>query len=124
MNKTEFEEIVSELKSVTFEVMEGYYWSDNLLDLDDVIEILNRRTMNDGWILCSKSMPEDILTYNKNTFSPVINVLVTTENGKVTKLQRIGDKGYDGEHELTWYWGRIHGGIKAWQPLPKGYKGE
>lgn len=98
---------------------------------DDAIQhagVLEERILSlpteDTWIPCSKSMPEDILTYNKDTSQPVINVLVTTENGKVTKLQRIGDKGYDGEHKLTWHWGRIRGGIKAWQQLPEGYKCE
>lgn len=123
MKKSEFNKLVDELIDLCFEVSYGDYYCDRVLEFDDVVELLESK-LNDNWISCSKSMPEDILTYNKNTSQPAINVLVTTENGKVTKLQRIGDKGYDGEHELTWRWGRIHGGIKAWRPLPEGYKGE
>jgi hypothetical protein len=102
--------------------MLDYPYDDAIEHAEELKDYVNGLPASDNWIPCSKSMPEDFLTYNRNTSYPVINVLVTTENGKVTKLQRIGDKGYDEKHELTWRWGRIHGGIKAWQPLPEGYK--
>lgn len=65
------------------------------------------------WIKCeSGQMPEDDERYKgKKT----INVLVTTSNGTVTKLQRYL---YRGE----WYWGRILGKMKAWMPLPEPYR--
>ncbi|WP_143322726.1 DUF551 domain-containing protein [Clostridium sp. HBUAS56010] len=126
--KKEFKRIIDKLNKIPTEGLVGTYGDHELVRgvIDSCIEIVEQiaSECSNDWISCSKSMPEDILTYNRNTFNPVINVLVTTENGKVTKLQRIGNKGYDGEHELTWYWGRIHGGIKAWQSLPEGYKGE
>jgi hypothetical protein len=57
-------------------------------------------------------MPED---YKRYEGKKVINVLVITNRGMVTKVQR---QYYDG----TWYWGRINGDIKAWMPLPKPYR--
>lgn len=57
-------------------------------------------------------MPEDDKRYEGKK---VINVLVTTNRGMVTKVQR---QYYDG----TWYWGRINGGMKAWMPLPEPYR--
>jgi len=121
VKESEFNKLVDELIFLCFEISCGDYYSDRVLEFDDVVDLLGSKLEN-NWVPCSDSMPEDILSYNEKTSQPVINVLVTTENGKVTKLQRIGDKGYDEKHELTWRWGRIHGGIKAWQPLPEGYK--
>lgn len=57
-------------------------------------------------------MPEDDERYKDKK---VINVLVTTNRGMVTKVQR---QCYDG----TWFWGRINGDMKAWMPLPKPYR--
>ena len=70
------------------------------------------------WIVCKDGqMPEDF-NYKNNK---VLNVLVTTATGKVTKVQRIlepyGIKSF-------WRWGRIYGKCKAWMPLPDPYKGE
>lgn len=68
------------------------------------------------WIKCAEGqMPEDDERYKGKK---VINVLVTTNNGVVTRVQRM--KFID---ESTWYWGRVHG-IKAWMPLPERYKEE
>lgn len=58
-------------------------------------------------------MPEDDKRYG---CKKVINVLVTTNRGMVTKVQRLQD--IDGK----WYWGRILGGMRAWMPLPEPYK--
>lgn len=75
------------------------------------------------WVPCSKAIPEDVLSYNKNVSNPVINVLITTKSGKVTKVQRMGSKWWD-DKEFFWSWGRIHDEVKAWMKLPDGYKGE
>ena len=65
------------------------------------------------WIKCIPGqMPEDDERYKGNK---VINVLVTTSNGKVTKVQRLLCDGY-------WCWGRIYGKVKAWMPSPEPYK--
>lgn len=68
---------------------------------------------NVGWIPCEIKMPEDESEYKGRK---IIDVLVTTDKGKVTKVQRIYDK------NIGWYWGRISGEMKAWMPLPKPYK--
>lgn len=70
------------------------------------------------WIVCKDGqMPEDF-NYKNNK---VLNVLVTTATGKVTKVQRIlepyGIKSF-------WRWGRVYGECKAWMPLPEPYKVE
>lgn len=88
----------------------------------DIIRHIERMKPERPWIPCSKAMPEDILTYNKKATHPVINVFATLSSGKVTKLQRIGDKGYDGNHEISWHWGRIYSNVLAWQPLPEKYE--
>ena len=65
------------------------------------------------WIKCTEGqMPEDDKRYEGKK---VINVLVTTNRGMVTKVQR---QCYDG----TWYWGRINGDMRAWMPLPEPYR--
>lgn len=67
------------------------------------------------WIKCEPGkMPEDFDTQNRK----VINVLVTTNTGKVTKVQRINN----GYRNGGWYWGRIYGECKAWMPLPAPFK--
>lgn len=68
-----------------------------------------------------KAMPEDIFPYNKKAMHPAINVLATLNSGKVTKLQRIGDKDYYKENDLSWHWGRWPSGVVAWMPLPEKY---
>lgn len=66
------------------------------------------------WIKCVEGqMPEDDKRYG---CKKVINVLVTTNRGVVTKVQRLQD--IDGK----WYWGRILGSMRAWMPLPEPYK--
>lgn len=67
---------------------------------------------NIGWIPCELKMPEDC---EQNKDKKIIDVLVTTDKGRVTKVQRILNP-YNG-----WYWGRVHCGIRAWMPLPKPY---
>ena len=65
------------------------------------------------WIKCIPGqMPEDDERYKGNK---VINVLVTTSNENVTKVQRLLCSGY-------WRWGRIYGKVKAWMPLPEPYR--
>lgn len=69
---------------------------------------------NIDWIPCKEGqMPEDFDKKNRK----VLNVLVTTENGKVTKVQRIRDEWHE-----DWYWGRIYCKVKAWAPLPEKYE--
>lgn len=68
---------------------------------------------NTGWIPCEIKMPEDCEEYKGKK---IIDVLVTTDRGKVTKVQRIFDR------TIGWYWGRILGEMRAWRPLPKPYK--
>lgn len=68
---------------------------------------------NIDWIPCKAGqMPEDFDKKNRK----ILNVLVTTENGKVTKVQRIRN-----EWNEDWYWGRIYCKVKAWAPLPEKY---
>lgn len=68
------------------------------------------------WIKCIKGqMPEDLDTKNRKS----IDVIVTTNSGKVTKVQRIHNTYRDNDY---WYWGRINNGCKAWMPLPRPYK--
>lgn len=72
-----------------------------------------------NWIKCKPGhMPEDDERYKGKK---VINVLVTTDKGFVTKVQRI----YYVDiytNVGSWYWGRIGGEMRAWMPLPKPYK--
>ena len=69
--------------------------------------------MENNWIPCKPGhMPEDDKRYEGKK---IINVLVTTVTGRVTKVQRCKN----GDH---WYWGRIYGQPKAWMPLPKPYR--
>lgn len=66
------------------------------------------------WIPCEVKMPEDDEKYNGKK---IIDVLITTDRGKVTKVQRINRHKDD-----YWYWSRIYGDPIAWMPLPKAYK--
>lgn len=69
---------------------------------------------NIDWIPCKEGqMPEDFDKKNRK----VLNVLVTTATGKVTKVQRIRDEWHE-----DWYWGRICCKVKAWAPLPEKYE--
>ena len=67
---------------------------------------------NDGWIPVEERLPEEDERYKGRK---AIDVLVTTSNGRVTKVQRQSKYDY-------WCWGRIYGEPTAWQPLPKPYK--
>ena len=79
----------------------------------EAMSSLNKSSLQ--WIKCIKGqMPEDFECYDGKK---VINVLVTTKTGKVTKVQRI----YDNCTNPYWHWGRIYGGVKAWMPLPDPY---
>lgn len=72
-----------------------------------------------NWIKCEAGhMPEDDARYNGKK---VINVLVTTDKGFVTKVQRIYYERFRSE-EKYWCWGRIGGKMRAWMPLPEPYK--
>lgn len=81
----------------------------------ELLECENNYDVN-PWIICKEGqMPEDF-NYKNNK---KLNILVTTESGIVTKVQRIrepyGDKAF-------WRWGRVYGDCKAWMPLPEPYK--
>lgn len=93
---------------------------DNVIDtiktLSAKIPASNYSNNSDGWIPCSDKTPEDFKEYSNKK---VIDVLVTTSAGRVTKVQRIHTT-YNGKDH--WYWGRIRGEATAWQPLPKAYK--
>lgn len=67
---------------------------------------------NDGWVPVSEKLPEEDERYKGRK---AIDVLVTTSNGRVTKVQRQSKYDY-------WCWGRIYGEPTAWQPLPEPYK--
>lgn len=67
---------------------------------------------DDGWIPVEERLPEEDERYKGRK---VIDVLVTTANGRVTKVQRQSKYDY-------WCWGRIYGEPTAWQPLPEPYK--
>lgn len=67
---------------------------------------------NDGWIPVEERLPEEDERYKGRK---AIDILVTTSNERVTKVQR--QSKYD-----HWCWGRIYGEPTAWQPLPKPYK--
>lgn len=90
-----------------------------LEEVKDVVIMGSKEAMSkmasSKWIKCIEGqMPEDFGCYKGKK---VINVLVTTSQGNVTKVQRIKYNGDDGH----WYWGRIYGKVKAWMPLPEPY---
>jgi hypothetical protein len=64
------------------------------------------------WISVDDILPENAERYKGRK---VIDVLVTTEKGLVTKVQRQCYRG-------SWSWGRIFSRVVAWMPLPKAYK--
>lgn len=97
-----------------------------------VIQIVDKHTKDDGtldndikcileecsspWIKCVEGrMPENFLQYENRK---IINVLVTTDKGIVTKVQR---KSWEQSGKISWYWCRIYGEPKAWMPLPEPY---
>lgn len=104
---------------------------NRLLWENEVIKVIDKHTNDDekldndiscileevdsGWIKCTSGhMPEDCEMYKGRK---VINVLITTAKGEVTKVQRMYSNYSD-----KWYWGRVYGQPKAWMSLPKGYK--
>lgn len=66
---------------------------------------------DNDWIPVEEKLPEE---YERYKGRKVIDVLVTTAKGKVTKVQRQSHNGY-------WWWGRIYGEPTAWQPLLESY---
>ena len=66
------------------------------------------------WISVEDMLPENAERYKGRK---VIDVLVTTEKGLVTKVQRQCYRG-------SWSWGRIFSRVVAWMPLPEPYKEE
>lgn len=101
--------------------MLDYPYEDAIKNAGELEEYVESLSSNDLWVPCSQHMPEDILPYNKKATYPTINVLATLTSGRVTKLQRIGDKDYYGKNDLSWHWGRWPSGVLAWQPLPERY---
>lgn len=78
-------------------------------------EMMSNLNKSSQWIKCVKGqMPEDFDCYDGKK---IINVLVTTNTGKVTKVQRM----YNSGTNPYWYWGRIYGRARAWMPLPDPY---
>lgn len=67
---------------------------------------------DNDWIPVEEKLPEEDERYKGRK---VIDVLVTTAKGKITKVQRQSHNGY-------WWWGRIYGEPTAWQPLQEPYK--
>jgi hypothetical protein len=72
----------------------------------------NVTSKNDEWISVDDMLPENAERYKGRK---VIDVLVTTEKGLVTKVQRQC-------YRDSWSWGRIFSRVVAWMPLPKAYK--
>ena len=64
------------------------------------------------WISVEDMLPENAERYKGRK---VIDVLVTTEKGLVTKVQRQC-------YRDSWSWGRIFSRVVAWMPLPEPYK--
>lgn len=108
---------------------------DRLLRESDVIRIVDKHTKDDGslgndiscileelkepWIKCVKGqMPEDMSCYKNRK---VIDVLITTKYGKVTKVQRVYNEWAGNKY---WSWGRIHDEPKAWMSMPGKYEGK
>lgn len=86
----------------------------NSEDVNDLIELVNEQPTVNTWTSVKDRLPEDDERYEDRK---VIDVLVSTDRGIVTKVQRISNKGY-------WYWGRIFSNIIAWMPLPNKYISE
>lgn len=93
-------------------VIDKHINDNNTLD-NDISCILEE--VDSGWIKCVPGqMPEDDKRYKGRK---VINVLVTTASGEVTKVQRM----YKGS-KIGWRWSRIYGEAKVWMLLPESYK--
>lgn len=73
-----------------------------------------------NWILTKEKLPEEDKRYKNKK---IVQVLVTTKNGKVTKVQRRKLKDYwTKEYTDCWNWDRIREEPIAWMPLPEPYK--
>lgn len=69
------------------------------------------------WISTKDKLPEDDARYSGRH---KIDVIVETNKGLITKVQRIHRRNYDGIYD-DWHWGRIYGKVIAWQPMPERY---
>lgn len=89
---------------LNFEAFINYLWSKRYNNQTNMI-----------WTECKPGqMPEDFMTDSNRK---IINVLVTTATGIVTKVQRrTFDEG------RSWFWERIYGEPKAWMFLPRKYE--
>lgn len=70
-----------------------------------------------NWISTKDTLPEEYIRYAGRH---KIDVIVETNKGLITKVQRIHRRDYNGIYDY-WYWGRIYGSVIAWQPLPERY---
>lgn len=101
------------LREEVIKVVDKHTNDDGTLD-DDISCILEE--VKSPWIKCIEGrMPENL---EENQGKKIINVLVTTSTGKVTKVQRMYN---DWAGQIYWSWGRIYGEPKAWMPLPEPY---
>lgn len=81
------------------------------------------------WLTISQLSKQSLIGYLKDTLPEEyiryagrhkIDVIVETNKGLITKVQRIHRRDYNGIYDY-WYWGRIYGSVIAWQPLPERY---
>lgn len=82
--------------------------------LQEAMDMGAEAIKNQTWISVDDMLPENAERYKGRK---VIDVLVTTEKGLVTKVQRQC-------YRDSWSWGRIFSRVVAWMPLPKAYKGK
>ena len=93
---------------------------DNAIDTIEALSAkIQANNFNNGWIKFEKLKPEQYFGYKGKH---VIDILVATDKGKVTKVQYIQYKNLDGKYEDRWHIGRIYGKAIAWQPLPEPYR--
>lgn len=88
------------------------YLINNSIHKNDLAEVIANQPRVNTWISVEDMLPENAERYKGRK---VIDVLVTTEKGLVTKVQRQCYRG-------SWSWGRIFSRVVAWMPLPKPYK--
>lgn len=94
--------------------IEGLKQSEIMDKIQEAMDMGADAIKKQTWISVKDRLPEDDERYKDRK---VIDVLVSTDRGIVTKVQRISNKGY-------WYWGRIFSNIIAWMPLPNKYISE
>ena len=68
------------------------------------------------WIKCSDKLPEDDKRFKNRK---AINVLVTTQNRRVKKAQRMYNN-----YTNKWHWSNNAHSPIAWMYMPEPYKGE